>query len=95
MALLHVVGSGLRDVIIEWLKEAGARAFELESPDRPGGRLLVDLVVSGGIVVIPIRRAGEQAFDCVTWSELERAEAKVTPLICLIDEVVADIGKRL
>ena len=56
---------------------------------------MVDLVVSGGIVVIPIRRAGEQAFDCVTWSELERAEAKVTPLIGLIDEVVADIGKRL
>ena len=83
------------DVIIEWLKEDGARAFELESSDRPGGRLLVDLVVSGGIVGIRIRRAGERAFDCVTWSELERAEAKVTPLIGLIDEVVADIGKRL
>ena len=64
------------DVIIEWLKEAGARAFELESSDRPGGRLLVDLVVSGGIVGIRIRRAGERAFDCLTWSELERAEAK-------------------
>ena len=36
--------------ILEWLKEAGAYAFQCEDPDRPGGRILVDVVVSGGTV---------------------------------------------
>jgi hypothetical protein len=82
------------DVLIGWLKEAGAHAFELEG----WGRLLVDVLVTGGTVGVRVRSrsAGrnEQAFDCITWSELERTETKANPLLPLIDEVIADIGKR-
>jgi hypothetical protein len=41
-----------------------------------------------------VRWSREEAFDCITWSELERTEAKENPLLALIDEVVADMGKR-
>jgi len=81
-------------VLIGWLKEAGARAFELEG----WGRLLVDVLVTDGTVGVRVRSrsAGrnEQVFECLTWSELERTEAKANPLLPLIDEAVAEIGKR-
>jgi len=75
--------------ILEWLKEAGAYAFQCEDPDRPGGRRLVDVVVSGGTVGVRVRRPGAegQHYQCLTWSEIERAQ--LNPQTQLIDDTIA------
>jgi len=44
--------------ILQWLKEAGAYAYQLEEPDRPGGRLLVDVLIGGSTVGVRVRRPG-------------------------------------
>jgi hypothetical protein len=75
--------------ILEWLKEAGAYAFQFENPERPGGRILVDLPNGRGTVGVRVRRASQQEYRCLTWSEIERAEAN--PLLPLIDETINTI----
>jgi len=75
--------------ILEWLKEAGAYAYQLEDPDRAGGRLLLDVLLGGSTVGVRVRRPGadEQHYQCLTWSEIERAQLK--PLTQLIDDTIA------
>jgi len=46
------------DVLIGWLKDANARAFELEDPNRPGGMLKIDILVDKSTVGVRVRRAG-------------------------------------
>jgi hypothetical protein len=41
---------GNSETILTWLKEAGAYAYQLEEPDRPGGRILVDVLVGASSV---------------------------------------------
>ena len=76
-------------IILQWLKEAGAYAYRLEDPDRPGGRLLVGVLVGGSTVGVRVLRPGanQQHYQCLTWSEIERAETN--PLLKLIDETIA------
>jgi len=75
--------------IVQWLKEAGAYAYELEGPNRPGGRLIVDVLVGGSTVGVRVRRPGAegQHYQCLTWSEIERAQ--FSPLTQLIDDTIA------
>jgi hypothetical protein len=75
--------------ILEWRKEAGAYAFKREDPDRPGGRILVDVVVSGGTVGVRVRRPGAegQHYQCLTWTKIERAQ--LNPQTQLIDDTIA------
>jgi len=84
------------DVLIGWLKDGSARAFELEDPNRPGGMLKIDILVDKSTVGVRVRRAGSdhQEYRCLTFSELERTEANVNPLLGLIDEVVAAVEKK-
>jgi len=84
------------DVLIGWLKDASARAFELEDPNRPGGMLKIDIFVDKSTVGVRVRRAGSDHLECrcLTYSELERTEANVNPLLGLIDEVVAEVEKQ-
>ena len=83
------------DVLIGWLKDASARAFELEDPNRPGGMFKIDILVDKSIVGVRVRRAGSdhQEYRCLTFSELD-TEANVNPLLGLIDEVVAAVEKK-
>jgi hypothetical protein len=76
-------------IILQWLKEAGAYAYRLEDPDRPGGRLLVGVLVGGSTVGVRVLRPGAnwQHYQCLTWSEIERAETN--PLLKLIEETIA------
>ena len=83
------------DVLIGWLKDGSARAFELEDPNRPGGMLKIDILVDKSTVGVRVRRAGsdQQEYRCLTFSELD-TEANVNPLLGLIDEVVAAVEKK-
>ena len=75
--------------ILAWLKEEGAYAYQLEEPDHPGGRLLVGVLVGGLTVGVRVRPPGAdgQNYQCLTWTEIERAEAN--PLLKLIDDTIA------
>jgi len=57
------------DVLIGWLKDANARAFELEDPNRPGGMLKIDILVDKSTVGVRVRRAGSdhQEYRCLTF----------------------------
>jgi len=76
--------------ILAWLKEAGARAYELEESDHPGGRLFIDILVGGSTA--GVRGADRQEYSCLTWSEIESAEAN--PLLRLIDVTIAAVEKK-
>ena len=73
--------------ILEWLKEAGAYAYECEDPERVGGQVWVDVVVRRSTVVVRAMRSGKQEYNSLTWSEIERAE--MNPLTQLIDDTIA------
>jgi hypothetical protein len=57
------------ETILEWLKQAGAYAYECEDPERVGGQVWVDVVVRRSTVVVRVRhrslarRSGPQARD--------------------------------
>jgi len=82
--------------ILAWLKEAGARAYELEESDRPGGRLFIDILVGASTVGVRARGADRREYSreysCLTWSEIEIAEAN--PLLRLIDVTIAAVEKK-
>jgi hypothetical protein len=84
------------DVLIGWLKDASARAFELEDPNRPGGKLKIDILVDKSTVGVRVRRAGSdhKEYRWLTYSELERMEPNVNPLLCLIDVTIAAVDKK-
>ena len=77
--------------ILEWLKEAGAYAFDCEDPERPGGPISVDVLVQGHVTVgVRVRRpAANWSYRNLTFSKLERAAAN--PLLKLIDETIASL----
>ena len=87
------------DVIIGWLKEAGAYASECEAPKYAFARgqvfytgpvLRVDVIVKAATVGVIARRGEREKFECCTWAQLERAESN--PLLALIDEAVEAVG---
>jgi hypothetical protein len=75
------------ETILTWLKEARAYAYQLEEPDRPGDRILVDVLVGASTVGVHVRRGSQQHYQCLTWSEIECA--KNNPMLQLIDETIA------
>jgi hypothetical protein len=75
-----------------WLKDAGARAYELEESDHPGGRLFIDILVGGSTAGVRVRSVDRQKYSCLTWSEIETAETN--PLLRLIDVTIAAVEKR-
>jgi hypothetical protein len=75
-------------VVIMWLQEAGGYAYELEDPTRYQNlRPLIDVLVGSSTVGVRVTYDSKLKYECVTWSELERAETN--PLLKLIDEVLA------
>ena len=75
------------ETILEWLKEAGAYAFQREDPDEaPQLGLAIDLLIGGSTVGVRVTRGVRQAFKSLTWTQIERAESN--PLLKLIDEVI-------
>jgi hypothetical protein len=67
------------EAILTWLKEAAAYAYQLKEPDRPGGRILVDVLVGASTAGVYVRRGDKRHYQCLTWSEIERA--KCNPLL--------------
>jgi hypothetical protein len=91
-------------VVLEWVKEAGAYAYQREAesfapahrlaePDAPPA-LLVDVLVGGLSVAIRARRGDRRDFRCLTWGEIERGKHAANPLLALIDETVAAVGPQ-
>jgi hypothetical protein len=72
------------EMILEWLKEAGAYAFQREDPEES---LLVDLLIGGSTIGVRVTRGDRQQFKSLTWIQIERA--KSNPLIKLIDDTIA------
>jgi hypothetical protein len=72
--------------ILEWLKEAGAYAFQRDDPEES---LLVDLLIGGSTVGVRVTRGDRQEFKSLTWVQIERA--KSNPLLKLIDDTI--VGK--
>jgi len=75
-------------------KKRAATRHELEDPKRPGGMIMVDLVVGDSTVGVRGRRAGAAEFEicCITWSDLERAHGN--PLLGLIDDLIEAVEKQ-
>jgi len=69
--------------ILEWLKKAGAYAFQREDPEES---LVIDLLVGGSTIGVRVTRGDHQEFKSLTWTQIERAESN--PLLKLIDEVI-------
>jgi len=69
--------------ILEWLKAAGAYAFQREDPEV---FLVVDMLVGGSTVGVRVTRGDRQEFKSLTWTQIERAES--SPFRKLIDEVI-------
>jgi len=72
------------ETILEWLKEAGAYAFQREDPEES---LLIDLLIGGSTIGVRVTRGERQQFKSLTWIQIERA--KSNPLIKLIDDTIA------
>jgi len=70
--------------ILEWLKEAGAYAFQREDPEES---VLIDLLVGRSTVGVRVTRGDRQEFKSLTWIQIERA--KSNPLLKLIDDAIA------
>ena len=77
------------ETILNWLKEAGEYAFRCETPEREGGRVLVDVLIGSGTVGVRVhgRGANGRHYQCLTWTEIERAQ--LNPLSQLIDDTIA------
>ena len=75
------------ETILEWLKEAGAYAYELEDPERLGGQVWIDVVVRRSTVVVRVTLSGKQEHNSLTWSEIKSAETN--PFLALIDDTIA------
>lgn len=71
------------ETIHEWLKEAGANAFQREDPEL----LTIDLLVGASTIGVRVTRGDRQQFKSLTWTQIERAANN--PLLRLIDEVIA------
>jgi hypothetical protein len=78
------------ETILEWLKEAGAYAFQREDPEESTLLgLLIDVLVGGSTVGVRVTRGDRQEFKCLPWTQIERAEAN--PLLKLIDDTIARV----
>jgi hypothetical protein len=75
------------ETILEWLKEAGANAFQREDPEL----LTIDLLVGASTIGVRVTRGDRQQFKSLTWTQIERAANN--PLLRLIDEVIAASSK--
>lgn len=75
------------ETILEWLKEAGAYAFQREDPEL----LTIDLLVGASTIGARVTRADRQQFKSLSWTQIERAANN--PLLRLIDEVIAASSK--
>ena len=87
--------------ILDWLKEAGGHAFQMEAPGLAGqiidvGQarefIQVDILVNQGTVGVRAIRGERREYQCLTWRELEEAESN--PLIPLIDALAALVRRR-
>lgn len=56
------------ETILEWLKEAGAHAFQREDPEES---LLIDLLVGRSTVGLRVPRGDRQEFKSLTWIQIE------------------------
>ena len=72
------------ETILEWLKKAGAYAFQREDPEES---LVIDLLVGASTIGVRVTRGNRQQFKSLTWIQIERAANN--PLLRLIDEVIA------
>jgi hypothetical protein len=71
------------ETIIEWLKEAGAYAFQCEDPENS---LVIDLLLGASTIGVRVTRGDRQEYKSLTWIQIERA--KLNPLTQLIDETI-------
>ena len=71
------------ETLLEWMKEAGAYAFQREDPEES---LVIDLLIGSSTVGVRVARCNRQGFKSLTWTQIERAESN--PLLKLIDEVI-------
>jgi hypothetical protein len=69
------------------MAQGSAYAYQLEEPDRPGGRPLVDVLVGGSTLGVCVRRADQQHYQRLTWGEIELVT--LNPLTQLIGETIA------
>ena len=77
------------ETLLEWMKEAGAYAFQREDPEES---LVIDLLVGGSTVGVRVTRDDRQEFKSLTWTHIERAESN--PFQKLIDEVIEASRKQ-
>jgi len=75
------------ETILEWLKAAGAYAFQREDPES----LMIDLLLGASTIGVRVTRGDRQQFKSLTWMQIERAANN--PLLRLIDEVIAASSK--
>jgi hypothetical protein len=81
------------ETILEWLKEAGAYAFQHEDPEEaPQLGLVIDLLIGGRTVGVSVARGSRQGFKSLTWTQIERS--KSNPLPKLIDEAITRVKAR-
>jgi hypothetical protein len=80
--------------IIAWLQEAGAHAFMCEDPT-VGSLIQVDVLCHSATVGVRVRRGAQIEYRNISWTELERSEIAVNPLLPLIDAAIeAIVGKQ-
>ena len=72
------------ETVIEWLKEAGAYAFQREDPEES---LVIDLLLGRSTLGVRVTRGDRQEYKSLTWTQIERAAKN--PLLKLIDETIA------
>lgn len=82
------------ETILAWLQEAGAHAFKCEDPT-VGSLIQVDVLCHSATVGVRVRRGAQIEYRNISWTELERAEVAVNPLLPLIDTAIeAIVGKQ-